>query len=61
MQRLITIFLSNERGYINIIEEFLEKDLKDGWKVKMLTPIGNVGGGGSSSYAAGWMAIVLEK
>ncbi len=69
MQKLLTIYLDN-MAYMGdkwvktshadkhgFVEEFLQDDLKDGWKVVSLFGMG----GAEGMNARGWFAVVLEK
>jgi len=69
MQKLVTIFLSDDDDDDIEVQEHLGEYLDDGWAVKSITPFGTgagyAGGGESESeghcYVAGWLAVVIEK
>ncbi|MDJ0788942.1 MAG: hypothetical protein QNK05_19220 [Myxococcota bacterium] len=69
MQKLVTIFLSDDDDDDMEVQTHLDEYLDDGWTVKSLTPFGTgsaYGSGGESEeeghcYVAGWLAILLEK
>ena len=69
MQKLVTIYLTNEANSAGRffepgfqdhgqVEEFLARDLAQGWTVKSITGIGGLNEYG---VAKGWLAVVLEK
>jgi hypothetical protein len=69
MQRLVTIYLSNEAQSAGrffepnakvhgLVEEHLERDLAQGWTVQAVTGFGGLNEFG---IAKGWLAVVLEK
>ena len=68
MQKLVTIYLSDDSGN-TCQEEHLSDYLNDGWRVVSTTAVGagaGEGAGGASSfdgrsYVAGWLAVVIEK
>lgn len=69
MQKLATIYLTNEghsagrffepgvaaHGHV---EEYLERELAQGWTIKSVTGFGGLNEFGT---AKGWLAVVLEK
>jgi hypothetical protein len=70
MQRLVTIYLDTH-AYMGekwikgshadkhgLIEEHLQQDLADGWKVVSLF---GFGGAAENMNARGWLAVVLEQ
>lgn len=62
--KLISIYMYNHDDADLGIKEPLAKELKEGWLVKSITPVGaGVGGGGyaDNGYVAGWAFVVLEK
>ncbi len=69
MQKLVTIFLSDDDDDDMEVQEHLEEFLEDGWHIQTMTPLGagaGYGAGGESDaeghcYVAGWLAVVLEK
>jgi len=69
MQKLVTIFLSDDDDDDMEVQEHLDEYLEEGWHVVSLTPFGagaGYGGGGESDseghcYVAGWLGILLEK
>ncbi len=69
MQKLVTIFLSDDNDDDIEIEEHLVEYLDEGWRVAQLLPIGagaGYGSGGDSEteghcYVAGWLAVLLER
>ena len=69
MQKLVTIFLSDDDDDDIEVQEHLVDYLDDDWRVVSLTPFGTgagQGAGGESEgeghcYVAGWVAVLLEK
>jgi len=69
MQKLVTIFLSDDDDDDIEVQEHLSDYLEEDWKVVSVTPFGTGAGqsaGGETdaeghSYVAGWLAILLEK
>ena len=69
MQKLVTIFLSDDDDEDMEVVEHLDEYLTDGWSVLSVTPLGagaGYGAGGEANseghcYVAGWMAVLLEK
>lgn len=69
MQKLVTIFLSDDDDDDMEVQEHLGDYLEDGWKVKSITPFGAgaaYSSGGESDteghcYVAGWLAVILDK
>jgi hypothetical protein len=70
MQKLVTVYLDNH-SYMGekwlkgshadrhgFIEEHLNEDLSDGWKI---TSLFGLGGANEGMGARGWLAVVLEK
>ncbi len=70
MQRLVTIYLDNA-AYMGdkwlkgsfaeqhgLVEEYLQEDLKAGWRVVSLA---GFGGAPEGIGARGWLAVVLES
>ncbi len=69
MQKLVTIFLSDDDDDDMDLQEHLEDYLEEGWTIVSVTALGagaGNGAGGESddeghSYVAAWMAVLLEK
>lgn len=64
MQKLITIPFDDDREEDMRVREHLTQYFENGWKVIQLVPVGaGVGTGDevSSTYVAGWLAVLLEK
>jgi hypothetical protein len=71
MQKLVTIYLDNTayaKGKMIVgtfadkhalVEEHLQADLADGWKIVSMTGFG--GGSDTALAVRGWLAITLEK
>lgn len=69
MQKLVTLFLSDDDDDDIEVQEHLEEYLEDGWQIESITTLGagaGYGAGGESEaeghcYVAAWLAVVLEK
>ncbi len=69
MQKLVTIFLSDDDDDDMEVQEHLDEYLEEGWTIRSVTPFGTgagFGAGGESDteghgYVAGWLAVVLER
>jgi hypothetical protein len=69
MQKLVTIFLSDDDDEDMEVQEHLDDYLEEGWTVRMIKSFGagaGYGAGGESDaeghcYVAGWLAVLLEK
>lgn len=69
MQKLVTIFLSDDDDDDMEVQEHLEEYLDEDWRIVSVTPIGTGAGSGAGGgaddeghcYVAGWIAVVLEK
>ena len=69
MQKLVTVYLDNHvyqgdkwikgshADKHGVVEEYLQDELKAGWRIVSLFGFGGVDGIG----ARGWLAVVLEK
>ena len=69
MQKLVTLFLSDDDDDDIEVQEHLDEYLEEGWHIQSITTLGagaGYGAGGESEgeghcYVAGWLAVVLEK
>ena len=69
MQKVVTIFLSDDDDDDMEVQEHLDEYLEEGWHVVSMAPFGagaGYGGGGENDseghcYVAGWLGILLEK
>jgi len=69
MQKLVTIFLSDDDDDDMEVTSHLEEDLEEGWHIASMVPVGvgaGSGAGGESDdeghcSVAGWLAVLLEK
>jgi hypothetical protein len=69
MQKLVTIFLSDDDDEDMEVQEHLDDYLEEGWTIRSMVPFGagaGYGTGGESDtdghcYVAGWLSVLLEK
>lgn len=69
MQKLVTIFLSDDDDDDLEVQEHLVDYLEEEWRIVSVTPIGTGAGNGAGGeaddeghcYVAGWIAVLLEK
>lgn len=69
MQKLVTIFLTDDDDDDMEVQEHLADYLEDDWRIVSVTPLGTGAGSGAGGeaddeghcYVAGWAAVVLEK
>jgi hypothetical protein len=69
MQKLVTIFLSDDDDDDMEVQEHLEEYLDEDWRIVSVTPVGTGAGSGAGGeaddeghcYVAGWIAVLLEK
>ena len=69
MQKLVTIFLTDDDDDDMEVQEHLTEYLEDDWRIASVTPLGTGAGSGAGGeaddeghcYVAGWLAVVLEK
>ena len=69
MQKLVTIFISDDDDEDMEVQEHLDDYLEEGWTIRSMVPFGagaGYGTGGESDtdghcYVAGWLSVLLEK
>jgi len=67
MQKLVTIYFDDSHAANGGVTEHLNDQLRDGWKVVTMVPVGSSVGSGGDQYhpeegkAKGWLAVLLEK
>jgi len=57
MQKIVTIFLNSIKDSDCQVKEHLKNYIKDGWRVKSITPVG-AGDGSHYGGARGWLAVL---